>query len=69
MNNQTELPCKDELKKITGKAILFYDVNPAFISFKLLSAQSATASVKKINENGYKATYVGNNFVKVELSK
>ena len=63
------LPTRDELHKITGKAILDFDPNPAFIGFRLMSWQSANAAIKKINEAGYKATYMMENFVKVELIK
>lgn len=55
-------------KTIGGKALLEYQDNPAFVSFRLLSFQGANAACKKLNNAGYDAFAV-DEYVKLKKSK
>ena len=49
-----EQPTIEVIKKIIGRAVLNFDnTNPGFVSFSLISAQSANAAKNKLIAVGY----------------
>ena len=44
-----------QIFKITGRAVLEYNPNPGFVSFKNMGNPAARSSVKKLIEAGYDA--------------
>ena len=55
-------------KAIGGKALLDYEENPAFISFRLLNSAAATNAVKKLISSGYNAKIIEKVYIKVSAA-
>jgi len=49
---------RNTINKVIKRCALDFDVNPAFIGFRLLSAQACTAAIKKLRNYGYDCIYV-----------
>ena len=57
---------QNEIRKaIGGKALLEYEENPAFISFRLLSTSAARSAIKKLISFGYNAKLIKGIYIKV----
>jgi len=59
---------KTTILKLLKLALLEFDDNPTFVSFRLLSSQSARAANKKLKENGYNSKVVCSDYIKIEKS-